>query len=148
MPAPKGVPHHKPTKDEGEQIQAYVITLLGRMKRPGEIKKDVANLFGLEPRSVERYLSRARKEMRTETGKDKAEHRTDALYFYRSILEDNEASHRDKIRARERIDKLLAIDLPSVVHGENVNLNIDITPEQLAGMTDEELADHKRRLLN
>lgn len=146
MPAAKGIPHKKPTKEEKERIFVIVQRLLALAKRPSEIKAAVSKEFGIKPRSVEPYLRRAREEMIRITGKSKEEHRADSYYFYTSILSKPDASDRDKLRARECIDKLLAIPEPQVIHGNN--LNVDLTPEQLAEMSDEELASLRCRLVN
>lgn len=146
MGAPKGVPHVKPSKEEKAKQQQYVYELLQKGVLAGEVKRLVSSSSGCSPRTVEAYISRARAKMREESGRDDDEHRSDAFHFYNSILTDKDASHRDKIRARERIDKLLGLDKPVIVHGKNVN--VDITPEQLAEMSDDELASLESRLLN
>lgn len=146
MPAPKGVPHKKPTKEEQKQIEKEVFELLTKGVYKEQVKTIIADTWGLQRRSVERYISHARKLMREAAGKDDDEHRSDAYSFYTSVLSDPDASHRDKIKARERIDKLYGLDKPTVVHGKNVN--VELTQEDLAEMSDDELADLERRLLN
>lgn len=145
MPAPKGQPHKKLSEPKRNEIALLVAELLSRGKTTGEIKRMIHVEYGLKPRSVEPYLRRAREAMRAETGKSVEDLRTESYYYYRSVLQDPEASHRDKLRARERIDKLLGLDKPVMTH--NKNLNIDVTPEDISEMSDDELADYERRLL-
>ena len=137
MPAPKGVPHNKPDKARKIEIQAFVLDLLLKGVLTGAVKEKVESQYGLKRRSVEPYLRRAREEMREATGKDDEAHRTDAYCFYNSILTDPDASHKDKLRARERIDKLFGLDKPIITKGEN--LTVSVTPEEIAGMSDEDL---------
>lgn len=144
MPAPKGKKHNKPTKAKQQQILQLVIKLLSSGRKAGEIKRAISEQYKLSPRTVEGYIRRAREEMRSETGKSIEDLRSESNYFYLSILSDPTASHRDKLKARELIDKLLGLPKPVMVH--NKNLNLEITPEDIQGMSDDELADLKSRL--
>jgi hypothetical protein len=70
-------------------------------------------------RTCIRIVSRARAEMLRMTGKPKEEHRSDAYEFYTQVLSDPKQATEVKIKARERLDKLLGLDAPVQV----VNVN-------------------------
>lgn len=149
MGAPPGKPHNKPTREEKREIQQYVYHLLvDKAMYAGEIKDLVSAKYEKSKRSVEPYISRARKKMREEAGKDKEDLRAESYHFYHKIANDPNALDKDRIRARERIDKLLAVDMPAVTRGENLNFNVDIDPKEIQDMTDDELVAYKDRLLN
>lgn len=145
MPAKKGVPHKKLTSDQKKEAEQRTIELLAKGTRTGEVKRIIEEEFGIKRRSVEPYLRRAREAMRAETGKSVEDLRAESYAFYQSILASPDVTAREKIKARERIDKLLGLDKPVMIH--NKNLNLDIEAEDIQGMTDDELADFERRLL-
>jgi len=128
MGAPKGVKHRKPNAEECEKIQNVVIRLLGFGKQRTEIKNAIAAKYGLRPRSVERYLCQAKELMLAETGKSGNEHRADGYYFYLSIVRDENQSTKDRLKARERIDKLLGLELQqseAMEQGTTINVSWD-----------------------
>lgn len=75
----------------------------------GTIKRTLAEQFGLSARSIETVFARAREEALAEFGKPKAEHQSDSLEFYQTVIRDPKASNKDKIRAQEGIDRLLGL---------------------------------------
>jgi hypothetical protein len=86
--------------------------LLGQGKYDGEVKKIVAAQFKLSPRTVERYLRRARDLIVADTGRDKQEHRAESYAFYVEVRGNAKALPKDRLRAQERIDKLLGLEEP------------------------------------
>jgi len=79
----------------------------------GEIKRAVAAHFNASTRTVERYLRRARDEILAESGKPVIEHRAESLAFYQKVRADLKEATKDRLRAQERIDGLLALAMPS-----------------------------------
>ena len=146
MPAKKGVPHKKLTNDQKKEADRRTLELLSIGTHKGEVKRIIEEEFGIKRRSVEPYLRRAREAMRAETGKAIEDLRSDSHHFYVSILSDPEATVRDKLKARELIDKLLGLPKPVMIH--NKNLNVDLDPKKISDMSDDELADYQSRLLN
>lgn len=121
------------SEEDRELVVRLVKKMLGMGKYSSDIKQAVAQEFQLSRRSVERYLKRARKEMMKRTEVAVAEHRSDAFHFYRSMINNPKAHPREQLRARERMDKLLGLDLPA-----NTHLEPDVTPAELQAMSDEE----------
>lgn len=72
----------------------------------------VAAEYGISSRTVERYLRRAREQMVEETGQPKDVLRAESVEFYRTVCQDSDAEDRDRIKARERIDKVLGLEAP------------------------------------
>jgi hypothetical protein len=103
-------PRKKPYKVEHQQRVDVVRVQLLEGKGDGEIKALVAEQFGISPRSVERYLRRAREQMLSETQKSREEWRADNLRKYLAIADDPETEPRDRIRALERVDRLLGLE--------------------------------------
>lgn len=132
------------TEKEQEAMRKYVRELCDGRRHNGEIKRMAAAKFGVKPRTIEHYLTEVRNERIEESGRTVDDHRADSFHFYISVLRDKKADPRDKIKAQERIDKLLGLERPQKV--ESKNLDISLTPEELAKMTDEELDAFWRRL--
>ena len=109
--APPRKPARKPVQAEHAQRVASAMEMLLEGKSDGQVKRAVAERFGLSPRTVERYLRRAREKMVESTGKPADALRAEALAVYQTIIDDPEAENRDRIKARERIDKLLGLEI-------------------------------------
>ena len=102
----------KPTTEEiAERIELCRSMLLRRVPK-ATIKKAFRTRFGakLSHRTIERYLARAREALLADLTRGRQTHRADALGFYESVLADHTASLRDKVKAQERIDKLLGLE--------------------------------------
>lgn len=125
------------SKEQQLQLIRLIKKMLGMGKYASEIKKAVNQEYGLSTRSVERYITRARREMVKHTKVSLEDHVAEAYYFYRGILTDPESTQRERLRARERIDKLLGLDQPTRTHKKE--LHLDLTPKQIQAMSDEEL---------
>ena len=104
-------PARKPVQVEHQQRVNIALDMLRAGDTDSEIKRKIAEQFDLSPRSVERYLRRAREEFVESTGKPRDAHRAEALAVYQRIIDDPEADNRDVIKARERIDKLLGLEI-------------------------------------
>ena len=125
------------SEDQRTLLLRLVKKMLGMGKYPSEIKQAVSQKFHLSRRSVERYMKRARREMVENLNIPVKEHRAEALYFYRSVVSDPNSSQRERLRARERIDKLLGLDIPAKIQVEDEEF--DLTPAQIQALSDEEL---------
>ena len=90
--------------------------LLERGLYDWEIKLLIAEKEDVSKRTVQRYLTKARQLMRKDTGRDREELRHDAISFYKSIISDQHAQPRDRLKAQERIDRLLGLEEPTVIH--------------------------------
>ena len=119
--------------EDREHVVRLIKKMLGMGKYSSDIKRAVAEEFQLSPRSVGRYLKRARQEMISRMKVTPDTHRAESFYFYRSLINNPDVHPREKLRARERIDKLFGLDLepPCYTDGE-------ITPAKLQAMSDDE----------
>jgi hypothetical protein len=75
-----------------------------------EIKESFSSRFRLSKRSAEAFIQLVYRMLRQETDKPIPDHRVDSLLEYRKILKDPDARPIDKIRAQERIDKILGLE--------------------------------------
>ena len=127
-----------------EEAVDLCVELLARRMTKGAIKAALKTQFDVAARSCETVLARAREEMLERSGRDKGQHRTDALAFYEAVLRDEGSptvelspavkdesgnvvvpavirparpapSAREKLHAQERIDRLLGLEVPQQV---------------------------------
>jgi hypothetical protein len=94
----------------------------------GEIKRAVAAKYNLSPRTVERYLRRARDQIIAESGRPLVEHQTKSLAFYCAVRRGTMtvqgptgpimqiATISERLRAQERIDQLMGLEAPTQIH--------------------------------
>jgi hypothetical protein len=102
----------KPSVEEvAERIELCRSMLLRRVPK-ATIKKAFRQRFGqdIDHGTIERYLTRAREAMLVDLTRGRQNHRAGSLAFYESVLADHNASLRDKVKAQERIDKLLGLE--------------------------------------
>ena len=125
------------TKQQRTLILRLIKKMIGLGKYASEIKTAIADQFHLSPRSVERFLTSARNEMRARVEIPLEQHRADSFYFYRTIIDSPESSTRERMQARERIDKLLGSD--SVIRFKPDPWEEGLSPEDIKNMSDEEL---------
>lgn len=135
----------KISKEQQTQLVQLIKHLLSLGKHPTEIKRAVVREYDLASRSVERYITRARREMTKCFEVPIEQLRAEAIFFYISIINDTKSQQRERLRARERIDKLLGLD--KYVHSQYNISKITLTREKLKSMTDEELEETHQRLL-
>lgn len=105
----------KPTCAQHDERVTLCRNLLGLGYSDGQIKSVVTTAYGVSWRTVFRYLARAREQIREELGQDLESLRADAIEFYRGILLSDDARASEKIKARERMDKLLGLEAPMKV---------------------------------
>jgi hypothetical protein len=134
MAEPDKKPLKRPTEEEEQEREDFAFELLSRCLHKSQIKKQFIARYEVTARTVEKYLSRARERMVAEARQGRDDLRAESLSFYYTILRSGEATPREKISARERIDRLFGLDMP-----------IKIAPTSVDGeksyreLTDEEL---------
>jgi hypothetical protein len=101
----------RPAKICEEAVNLAELALSRRLHKC-DIKALLKKQYGLEPRSVERVLARARERLIERSNKTVDHHRDDAYAFYDAIIRDSAAPIRFKILAQERIDRLLGLQRP------------------------------------
>lgn len=124
-------------KEQQTQLVHTVIKLLSLKKYSSDIKRVIAQNYNLSPRSAERYISRARREMTKQLDVPIGQLRAESFYFYISIMDNPESTQRERLRARERLDKLMGLDKP--VKTQSEIMQYDLTPEEVRSMSDEDL---------
>ena len=125
------------TAEQRTLILRLIKKMIGLGRYSSEIKTAIADQFHLSPRSVERYIKSARNEMVERVEAPLEQHRADSFYFYRGIIDSPESTTRERMQARERIDKLLGTD--SVVRFRPDPWEEGFSPEDIKNMSDEEL---------
>ena len=125
------------TAEQRTLILRLINKMIGLGRYSSEIKTAIVDQFHLSPRSVERYLRSARREMVERVEAPLEQHRADSFYFYRGVINSVESSTRERMQARERIDKLLGTD--SVVRFKPDPWEEGLSPEDIKNMSDEEL---------
>lgn len=106
------MPGRKPTNDEiAERIELCRSMLLRRVPK-STIKRAFRQRFGadIDHGTIERYLTRAREVMLTDLTRGRQTQRANSLALYESVLADPAVTVRDKVKAQERIDKLLGLE--------------------------------------
>lgn len=101
--------NRRPTEQEHAERINRTKTYLSSGMTKGEIKKELNREFGVNHRTVERYLARAREILIFELRENNDSHAARSLGFYRSVLGNPNVSIRDQIRAQERIDFMLGL---------------------------------------
>jgi hypothetical protein len=127
---PENVRH--PTEAEIEDRVLMCRRLLSQGRYDGEVKKAVAAHYRCSPRTVERYLRRARDELVAESGKGRDELRAEGYGFYREVRGNANAETRDRLKAQERIDKLLGLEAPTKVDVAT-GVRVEMTEEIVDG---------------
>jgi len=99
-----------------EQRAARVQTVYRWIQRKPGLDRDwvlaCMKKWGVTYREARGYLKDAKDLLMRDLMRGRDEHRCESLAFYRSVILDPNASTADKIRARERIDKLLGLEQP------------------------------------
>lgn len=110
------VPFHKSTFAEVEHRVAHTEGLLrAGFHAPYELKQKLMKKFGVGYRMATDYITRARERLLTRLDQVKREHRADSFAFYEGQTMNPRATPSERIRARERIDKLLGLEAPTQV---------------------------------
>lgn len=107
------MPGIKPTNEELERRALAVLDRMVSGHSKSAIVMMARSSWGVDHRTAFRYMARASKILSDSANLPLAEMRTRAMGFYESVMRDGKASHRDKIRAQERIDKLFGLEAPT-----------------------------------
>ena len=97
---------------EKEQRLRLTCQCLAAGMRDGDIKRAVSSKFGCAPRSVERDITEARRQLRAHRDRDRADLQAESMAFYEQILQNPQAKTGDKLFARKRLDQLLGLEEP------------------------------------
>jgi hypothetical protein len=100
--------YHKPSRDElAERIQVTIHCLNTRVYK-SDIKKMLKRRYGVDARTIERYLSRARRVMAAQNRKSKTpkQYRQEARRYWRAILGAKIGTLRDQFYAEKRLEWL------------------------------------------
>ncbi len=137
MTTPSSQPRTRISREQRHQLLQAIKTLLGMHKHPSDIKRVISKEYQLSPRSVERYITRARREMVESLTIPFEELRAQSFQYYLYKLNNANLSEREQIRCRERMDKLLGLDCPS--QNKRKRWTHNLTPEKIRNMSDKEL---------
>jgi hypothetical protein len=101
-----------PTADETAERIELCRSMLLRGVPKFTIKRAFRQRFGadIDHATIERYLTRAREGMLADLTRGRQTFRAGSLAFYESVKADPTATVRDKVKAQERIDKLLGLE--------------------------------------
>ena len=104
---------NKPTNEEMAERVEYMQTLLAKDMRDGDLKRAFREMYGnLDHATILEYKARARAKNLEAMKRPKNEWVAESIEVYRDIMADPTVKPIDKIKARERIDKLLGLDAP------------------------------------
>ena len=103
-------PYVKPTQEELAERVSFVNDMLVEGRSKGEIIKTVKARYDVSTRSVESYLARARDANLKATDKTREEWRAEQLKKYLDISNNPEVQDRDRLKALERIDKIIGLE--------------------------------------
>ncbi|QDT89597.1 hypothetical protein [Gimesia algae] len=111
--------------EQRTQLINMIMLQLELNARVCDIKTECAAETGLKPRSIERYIQKARREIAARDSSQQTaaclellmileEKRTEQLFadsvnFYQNIIADPNTGTREQLQARERLDKLLGL---------------------------------------
>jgi hypothetical protein len=137
----KPKPYEKPTEKEQEARVRAAIAMLRKGKYKHEIKHYFSEKWRLSPRTVERYLTRARDQIVTEENTDRDEQRALSASFYRKMAQDRAVPAGSRLFARKRIDELYGLDAP-----KKLMQSVDVRESVVDIFTSPEVLDAASRL--
>lgn len=82
----------------------------------GQVKKHMRAKYGLSTPQINKYISRARKHLHAQAQADRDEMRGASLAFYRRIARNKNLEMKDRLKAQERVDKILGLEAPTQVN--------------------------------
>lgn len=122
----------RPAKTDVQARVEFVRELIAKRALTSVIKSKFREKFGpADHTTILRYMLRAREAILADASRTRSEMKAESKAFYETFLNDPKVSARDKIRAQERLDKLMgleerkAIDLKAEIVGE------DATPQKV-----------------
>ena len=116
---PSGKPFKQVTSAELEKRVLLVETWMrkGILLR-SRLKRKIKHRWDIEWRQADEYIRRARERLLIHLNQSREEHRADSLAFYEGIMLNDDAAIAEKLRARERVDKLLGLEQPQQIQAE------------------------------
>lgn len=111
-------PYTKRTREQRAEAVDIALRLLKARQTTADIKAVLRRKYpGLGHRQAMTDIARARERQLAELGRPKVEHQADAYAFYDSVVKNSKEETRDRIKAQERIDKLLGLEAPQKLAG-------------------------------
>jgi len=102
----------KPTKLEKEARIDAVLLWISQGQSKGQIKQLAKAQWDISARTAERYLATCRNLLVKETDESREVLIANSISYYRNFLTSTKVSDLVKLRARERMDKLLGLEAP------------------------------------
>jgi hypothetical protein len=124
------VPGQRCTTEKAQERTEFVQGLLAEGLPTGQIKRQLAEKYGIAFRQSAEYIARAREENLRVIGIPRPEAVANSYNFYRAMMGNRDNKARDRIEACTRIDKLLGLEL-KLPPLEVLSAHLGITTQQL-----------------
>jgi hypothetical protein len=111
------------TPDELARRHRECAALLGAYARPSEIKRLMVEKYGVDSRSVDAYMTAARKIMLEDIGASKEEMRAIAFAQISAILKDKNTRTVDRLEAHKILIQMLGLNAPTRIAATDANGN-------------------------
>jgi hypothetical protein len=141
----------KPFNKAAAEVMEDRVTEVEAMLRAGpvlrgQLIRHIRTQFNVEYRMASEYIARARDRLILAVRRCKEDHRADSLSFYEGMIVSNTTSAREKLSARERIDKLLGLENPQQIEmSGRVDTGMDIAKLGLDLATRKKLLEAVRK---
>lgn len=99
-----------------DDVVEFVADLMGKRWKKHEIKAYLLKELDVPKISVHSFeviCTRARKAMAERSERPASDMKRDAIEFYESVVRDEDATYKDRIKAQEQLDKIFALDKES-----------------------------------
>lgn len=123
-----GNPGRTPEAEVERRVSECRVALESHFTK-GEIKKQMKEKYGVDARTVENYLSRAREQIVQEVAETREYLRSQSVAVYRRILRSPDSTAKDKIMAQRQIDHILGLHAPWKVAQTDTD-GKDISPDE------------------
>lgn len=130
-----GDPPYQPTKKEIEERVEFARNIYLKQRFKGQMIAEIKQEFGVSARTAEKYLSRAKEQVRELSDATWMEKRENAYQFYLSIAMDESQPAHSRIKAQTRIDQIYGLDAPVKVARTDKDGN-DITLDEAESRID------------
>lgn len=108
---------HQPTREEQAERTDFCARLMAKCRTKSEIHRMMREKYGVDSRTIDRYMARVRKEWAKDVDPGRREEvRAESLAMYAEIMRDPKASAMARIRCRERIEMLHGLDVHRFEH--------------------------------
>ena len=101
------------TRGEERERVELCRKLLASRASECDVERAAMQSFGVGRRQARRYVALARQAMLAAAGRSREVHLAEAYAFYCSLIAQTETKDADRIKAQERIEKLLGLEPPS-----------------------------------